>query len=221
MSRTQPELTSTSYAILGQLAIKPWSTYELAKQMRRDLHFIWPRAESNLYAEPKRLATLGLASAEAQPLGKRRRTVYAITPAGRAALREWLDVPAAAPRFESESLVKILFSNNGSREQLLRHLHDVRDHARTRWDELADVFRPYLQHAEPYPERTHINILAATAVLTTTSAEADWADWAIDQVERWPSSTAPDDPDTILEALRQLISANPSAATTPRTTESG
>jgi PadR family transcriptional regulator AphA len=209
MSRKLSELSSTSYAILGLLAIRPWSTYELAKQMRRDLHFVWPRAESNLYAEPKRLVTLGLASAEAQPQGRRRRTVYAITPAGQTALRDWLDQPAAAPRFESESLVKILFSNNGSREQLLRHLHDVRDHARTRRDELADIFRPYLEHAEPYPERTHINILTATAVLTTASAEAAWADWAIHQVKRWPSSTTPDDPDSILEALRGLISASP------------
>jgi PadR family transcriptional regulator AphA len=46
------ELTTTSYAILGLLAIKPWSTYELAAQMRRNLHYFWPRAESNLYAEP-------------------------------------------------------------------------------------------------------------------------------------------------------------------------
>jgi PadR family transcriptional regulator AphA len=28
-----PPLTSTSYAILGLLALRPWTTYELAKQM--------------------------------------------------------------------------------------------------------------------------------------------------------------------------------------------
>ena len=60
MSRTRPELTTTSYAILGLLAIRPWSTYELARQMQRDLRFVWPRAESNLYAEPKKLIAHGL-----------------------------------------------------------------------------------------------------------------------------------------------------------------
>ena len=76
MSTTAPELTTTSYAILGLLAIRPWSTYELARQMQRDLRFAWPRAESNLYAEPKKLIAHGLATASSEPRGKRRRTVY-------------------------------------------------------------------------------------------------------------------------------------------------
>ena len=42
-------LTSTSYAILGLLAVKPWTTYELAQQMDRALGRFWPRAESRLY----------------------------------------------------------------------------------------------------------------------------------------------------------------------------
>ena len=42
-------LTTTSYAILGLLAIKPWTTYELAQQMDRSLRRIWPRAKSKLY----------------------------------------------------------------------------------------------------------------------------------------------------------------------------
>ena len=79
MSSTERELTTTSYAILGLLAIRPWSTYELAGQMRRNLHYFWPRAESNLYAEPKRLVEGGFAQAQSQPVGKRRRTVYSIT----------------------------------------------------------------------------------------------------------------------------------------------
>lgn len=59
-------LTTTSFAILGLLAIQPWSTYELAQLMRRSLQFVWPRAESNLYAEPKRLVDAGLATAEVE-----------------------------------------------------------------------------------------------------------------------------------------------------------
>jgi hypothetical protein len=54
MSRIVRELTTTSYAILGLLAIRPWSTYELARQMQRDLRFVWPRAESCMKAGAKR-----------------------------------------------------------------------------------------------------------------------------------------------------------------------
>ena len=49
-------LTTTSYGVLSVLAIGEHSTYELTRQMRRSLHYLWPRAESNVYAEPRRLA---------------------------------------------------------------------------------------------------------------------------------------------------------------------
>ena len=48
-------LTTTSYAVLSILALREHSTYELTRQMKLSLHYMWPRAESNVYAEPKRL----------------------------------------------------------------------------------------------------------------------------------------------------------------------
>ena len=78
------DLTTTSYAILGMLAIRPWSTYALTQQMQRSLHHLWPRAESNLYAEAKRLVEAGMATADVEKTGRRARPVYTISPAGRA-----------------------------------------------------------------------------------------------------------------------------------------
>src|SRR5918998_1658963 len=57
---TDPKLSTTSYAVLGLLGVRPWSTYELADQMSRALRWFWPRAQSNLYEAPKRLAAQGL-----------------------------------------------------------------------------------------------------------------------------------------------------------------
>ena len=95
MAKTSP-LTPTSYAILGLLAIKPWTTYELAKQMDRTLSRFWPRARSKLYEEPKKLVAHGLAEADAGANGRRPRTVYSITPAGRRALAGWLAADSAS-----------------------------------------------------------------------------------------------------------------------------
>ena len=67
-------LTPTSYSILGLLALKPWTTYELAQQMERALGQFWPRAESRLYEEPKKLVAHGLARASSEMVGKRPRT---------------------------------------------------------------------------------------------------------------------------------------------------
>jgi DNA-binding PadR family transcriptional regulator len=57
------------------------------------LDYMWPRAESNVYAEPKRLVDAGLVNAREQWSGKRRRTVYSITSTGRTALATWLSAP--------------------------------------------------------------------------------------------------------------------------------
>ena len=86
-------LTTTSHAVLGLLALKPWTTYELARQVQRSLGWFWPRAERKLYDEPKHLVAAGLATATAQQTGRRPRTMYAITAAGRKALRSWLGEP--------------------------------------------------------------------------------------------------------------------------------
>src|SRR6516162_6651932 len=75
------KLTTTSYLILGLLALRRWSTYELAQQMKRSIHFYWPRAESHIYEEPKKLVAHGLAAASSEQTGRRPRTMYAITDA--------------------------------------------------------------------------------------------------------------------------------------------
>lgn len=194
MSSIERELTTTSYAILGLLAVRPWSTYELAKQMRRNLHYFWPRAESNLYAEPKRLVEAGFARASSEPVGQRPRTVYSITPKGRRALGRWLGEPASESRLESETLVKLAFAGNGSKQDLLHTLRRYREVAETRRQELRAIFHEYLRGEDPFPERIHINVVAYRLLWDTTETEAGWADWAIDQVERWPDDldTPPD-----------------------------
>ena len=102
--------TTTSYAILGLLAIKPWTTYELAQQMDRALGRFWPRSESKLYEEPKKLVAHGLARAAEERVGRRGRTVYSITPRGRRALARWQAEPGDGPVLEFEQLLKVFFS---------------------------------------------------------------------------------------------------------------
>lgn len=202
-----PELTTTSFAILGLLAIQPWSTYELAKHMQRDLRFMWPRAESHLYAEPKKLIAHGFASATSEPRGRRRRTVYSITPAGREALAAWIEQPAAESRWESEAIVKLLFATSGPPEHLLEHLRRFREDAGARWRAVEAIFRPFLAGDEPYPDRTHVNVLAATLVLETARAEAEWADRAIEEVSTWRTTRIPERREAAYEALRAALDA--------------
>jgi DNA-binding PadR family transcriptional regulator len=185
-------LTTTSYAILGLLAIQPWSTYELATQLRRSLHFFWPRAESNLYAEPKRLVDAGLADAHEEWNGDRKRTVYSITDSGRAAFRTWLATPPAPQRFESEAYLRILFGNAGTKDDLIGALDRLEEDAIAQVDNYTTLGGDYARGEGLFPERIHVNALIASLGLAQGRATADWARWAKDEVAQWDETGAPD-----------------------------
>jgi PadR family transcriptional regulator AphA len=202
------ELTTTSYAILGLLAIQPWSTYELADQMRRNLHYFWPRAESNLYAEPKRLVDEGFAKARPDPVGRRRRTVYSITPKGRRALERWIGEPAGESRLESETLVKAMFAPHGSKEDLLGHLRRLLDELEAKQQQLRAIFQEYLAGEDPFPERLHVNVLCYRLIWDYTRTAASWATWALDAVDRWPGVTAPADRPELMKVLEEALEAD-------------
>ena len=122
-------LTTTSYAVLAQLAVHPWSTYELARQRVRYFRYVWPRAESAIYREVKRLAAMGLVAAKREYVGKRPRTVYSITEAGRQVLREWLATPVSPFAMDFEAMIRLFIAPLGTKEQLVATLEQVRDDA--------------------------------------------------------------------------------------------
>jgi DNA-binding PadR family transcriptional regulator len=188
MPRTKqsPELTATSYAILGLLAVRPWTTYELAKQIERGMQSFWPRAQSTLYEEPKKLVAHGLAGARKERTGKRPRTVYAITAKGRRALTAWLAQPADDPRVESEAALKAFFAEHApDREAVLAHLRRVVEWADDSHERGRQIARGYLDSSTVFPERMHVISIVFPFIWDYTAAMRRWALWAIERVEAW------------------------------------
>jgi PadR family transcriptional regulator, regulatory protein AphA len=202
MSNRAP--TTTSYAILGLLAIQPWSTYELAQLMKRSLHFIWPRAESNLYAEPKRLVEGGYATAEEEWNGDRKRTVYAITAAGQAALRAWLHEPPSPQRLESEAALRVLYGNLGSKADLLSAVARVAADAAEAIEHFRRLGDEYAAGKGRFPERIHVNVLLLTLMVGQARAASRWAEWAAAEVEGWGTTESPD-VDWAARTMRRVI----------------
>ena len=184
-------LTPTSYAILALLNIRPWSTYELTKLFGRSVQYVMPRTEASRYQEPKRLVESGLAIAEQTTTGRRPRTVYSITPAGREALDAWLAEPAAPTQLESESLVKILFGNMASKEVLLDRIREFGAEAAAMEEPWRAIAREYAGGGGPFPERVHINALFWVMLDRWARMRAEWAEWAAREVESWPDERGP------------------------------
>jgi DNA-binding PadR family transcriptional regulator len=180
------ELTPTSYALLGLLNVRSWTTYELAQQMDRTLGRFWPRARSKLYEEPKKLVVHGLARATTERVGRRPRTLYSITAKGRRALAAWLAVEADGPVLESEQALKAFFADGGASTDLLHTLHDVRAWVNEQTVNHAVVGRAYLDGTAPFPERAAINSVVGRFLEMYLEALDRWAEWATGVVEEWP-----------------------------------
>jgi DNA-binding PadR family transcriptional regulator len=199
------ERTTTSYAVLGLLSVRDWTTYELAKQVQRSLNWFWPRAERKLYDEPKRLVDAGMATATTGHTGKRPRTVYRITAKGREALRAWLSEPPAPRAVEFEGMVKVFFADAGSREQLLDTLDRIEAESTQRLTALAEM-----AGGQPaFPGRAHLSALGLSLHLDQEQALQRWARWARRQVEQWESAADPGSWDSVAVLDRIARSAEP------------
>jgi len=102
------KLTPTSYALLALLdRFGELTSYEIKDALETSIENFWPVPHTTAYQEPARLASGGYLSARQEKGGRRRRR-YALTDAGRAALRAWADDPVAAPpQLRDELLLKI------------------------------------------------------------------------------------------------------------------
>ncbi len=182
-----PKMSPTAYAILGLLASRPWSAYELARHMKtsNNLRFIWPRAESKIYQAPKDLVARGWATSREESVKGRSRTVYRITAKGGRALRIWLEEPPALPHFEIEAALKVTYATGGSVEQLRETLRSIRAEQLVMGESMVASGLKVLEDGFAMPERAHTSALVAELVAQLAGAMAAWATWAEKAVSEW------------------------------------
>ena len=124
VSDASPALSSSlgpsSYIVLGLLSqCGSGTSYDLKRWADESVGYFWTFPRSQLYAEPQRLAALGLLEEVQEPGGRRRRT-YRLTDAGRAALQRWLTEPAGVPELRDLGLLKLFFAEQGSPQDVSR-----------------------------------------------------------------------------------------------------
>jgi DNA-binding PadR family transcriptional regulator len=108
MERKPVRLSGTSYAVLSLIGYLGEATpYDLKQAMTVSIENFWPVPHTTFYAEPTRLAAAGFLE-ERQEQHGRRRKLYTLTAAGRAALDAWLGEPKAAPpEIRDEAILKV------------------------------------------------------------------------------------------------------------------
>jgi DNA-binding PadR family transcriptional regulator len=100
-------LTPFSYAILVLVGRGGTGAHDLVRMARRGRIYA-AAADSQFYAEPKRLAGLGYLEARTEPGKTHARTHYMLTEQGLEALREWARRPVRYPRTLHEGVLRLL-----------------------------------------------------------------------------------------------------------------
>lgn len=190
---TTSPATTTRYAILGQLALREWSAYELARSMRRSVRWFWPRAESIVYAEAKRLAADGLTTSREEPAedgSRRTRTVYTITDAGRAALGDWLAGEPDTFATHAEPLLRVHLARFGTKQDLLRAIAWTEQTADDLLRDADTVAGDFVAGQHLFQNEAHIRGLLFDALVAQATALRQWAVSAHAEAERWATIDA-------------------------------
>ena len=169
------DLTQFSYVVLVLVGRNGAGPHDLVRMARQGRIYA-AAAESQYYAEPKRLERLGYLRSRKEPGRTRERTHYELTDKGVDALREWMSEPASAPRVHTEAIVRLLAADLVGeapvRESLAGMRAEIAD-LRTRLD-VGEAAAETLPHRRKYLQ---LNIRLAHAVLDAYTA------W-LDDVER-------------------------------------
>ena len=158
--------------MLGLLAEGERSGYDLLKRAEDSVAHMWSPAKSQLYAVLPRLVDAGLARRRnVRQQGRPDKQLYRLTPAGRAAVRHWLE--QTPPKSWDELLLKVFFARLGSRRALLRQLEDYRG-----------VQQEFLDSYEAVRPKTRYGALTLRYGLALMPTRLAWLDEAIKELSR-------------------------------------
>ena len=173
MSRV--ELTPFSHVVLvlvGQGGAGPHDLVRMARQGRIYADF----AESQWYAEPKRLERLGYLASRRERGRTRQRTHYTLTDRGVEAVRKWMEEPTRFSRIQMEPAWRLLAADLVGDDAVLESLGALRDQI-TDLSARLDVAEAV---AKTIPNKERYLLLNHALARRIVDAHAEW----LDEVER-------------------------------------
>ncbi len=206
------QLTTTSYAVLAQVAVRPWSTYELAQQRVRYFRYVWPRAESAIYREVKRLSSMGLVEGRKEYTGKRARTIYSITEDGKQELREWLGTPISPFAMDFEAMIRLFVAPLGTKEQITSTLKQVRADAQEMLRFGGEVKQEFIDGIAATQDQVYIRALAVDFFISLLHTVDEWAERTLREIESWDDLTPEGKYERGLEIIHRLPVETPGEA---------
>lgn len=164
-------LTSFSHVVLVLIGRGGAGAHDLVR-MAHQGRIYTDFADSQWYAEPKRLARLGYLEARRAPGKTRERTYYTLTEKGTAALREWLREPSPFSRIQLEPAWRLLAADLVGERAVLESLRGLRE-------EIAGLLALIAlgeDGARTFPSRERYLLLNHRLARRIVEAHAEWLD---------------------------------------------
>jgi DNA-binding PadR family transcriptional regulator len=185
MSQELPvTLPTTAYALLGLLTFGDELTgYELKQRADNTLRFYWVApAMSQIYSELTRLTNGGLVEPTTSAGEGRRTTTYRLTPAGQAALGDWMAQGRVGfPVLKHTVLLRLLIGHIGEPERIRAMLEEYVAELAVAREDLREV-RDSLRGADGPGEAFHYPSVVADWGLDYFAAEARHTRKALDRL---------------------------------------
>ncbi len=164
----------TTYLVLGMLAHKPMTGYDIKKKMSEYIKYFWKTGYGQLYPTLAALKKNGLVKMELDKTNNNRKPkTYSITAKGRAALRGWLGKPLQYETVNYEHLLKLFFSENAPIEFAIKNITAYIEENK-RLLKIAKYFREIL--LPQLDEKDHAYyLLTSNFGLHVFTAQYEWA----------------------------------------------
>jgi DNA-binding PadR family transcriptional regulator len=169
--------------LLGLLAQGPRSGYDIKQTIDEMLSHFWSESFGQIYPKLRALESEGLIRRRSGGAGPRARVEYAITAAGRRALRSWLMRPAEPPRPRLDILLKVTFGGELPAAERRRHIEAYRAARVAQRAEYAGYDRELAPLARTDRDAALARLTLRYGQLVT-EAVVQWCDEALAELDR-------------------------------------
>jgi DNA-binding PadR family transcriptional regulator len=167
------------YALVGLLASRPSTGYELTKRFAASMAHVWPAGHSQIYPELARLVADGLIEQTGE--GPRGSKTYAATPGGVDALTDWMRTSEPDYGVRSDAQLRDFFLWTLPDDEAIAHIE--RDVAVYR-QRLADLEELECAMDWTTDPPTRAGRLTLEKGLRYYRMLVDWSEWAMAQIDR-------------------------------------
>lgn len=145
------------YVILGLLSHESLTGYDIKQRMDSVLSMFWGASYGSIYPTLNLLLKNEMITGKNVSKNKREKILYTITSKGREELKEWLKHPVEKDEIRYETLLKLFFAGENTKEGTLKHIEAFE----SKIQKELEMLRLYAKNLEAVKEEdvTHLYYL--------------------------------------------------------------